>query len=278
MAPAVTGPVASMLQRALAALHDEDSALRAQLMGRMAAAVAFRDVEHRRPLLARQALQMARRLADKATLADVLASHWATHGPDTLDESIGLAEELGHVADEIGDSRLRTLAHARLIDYLLERGDIDGVQRELDALQRLARTRSERTFKWVLGVFAREVAELRARKRVEFLARLCPAIELRIEVGERAAPSGDLGVLPGKALVRLHELVAAYGDRLLHHENAGDGLVVAFEAVREGVPRQRRTVLESPLEVGVIGFEGLLEMLLALVVSRQRRSEQSERT
>ena len=163
MAPAVTGPVASMLQRALAALHDEDSALRAQLMGRMAAAVAFRDVEHRRPLLARQALQMARRLADKATLADVLASHWATHGPDTLDESIGLAEELGHVADEIGDSRLRTLAHARLIDYLLELGDIDGVQRELDALQRLARTRSERTFKWVLGVFEANHAHLEGR-------------------------------------------------------------------------------------------------------------------
>ena len=34
--------------------------------------------------------------ADKTTLADVLAStHWATHGPDTCDESIGLAEELG---------------------------------------------------------------------------------------------------------------------------------------------------------------------------------------
>jgi DNA-binding SARP family transcriptional activator/tetratricopeptide (TPR) repeat protein len=164
MAPAVTEPVAGQLQRALAALGDEDSPLRAQLMGRLAAARAFTGVEHRKPRLARQALEMARRVADNTALADVLAStHWAIHGPDTLRASMRLAEELGRLADELGDSRLRALAHGWLLDHLLELGDIDGVERELKALQHVAETRRERYFKWVVTVFRANHALLRGQ-------------------------------------------------------------------------------------------------------------------
>ncbi|HEX8157836.1 MAG TPA: hypothetical protein VF526_10670 [Solirubrobacteraceae bacterium] len=101
----VTRAVADLLQRALAGLGDDDCALRAQLMGRLAAASAYSAVEQRNgPGLAHQALQMARRVADKATLADVLASALsATRGPDSLRESLAIANELRRVADEVGD-------------------------------------------------------------------------------------------------------------------------------------------------------------------------------
>jgi tetratricopeptide (TPR) repeat protein len=152
---------ASVLQRALVALGDDDSPLRSQLMGRLA---MHTDIEQRGPMLARQALEIARRVADKATLADVLPSvMWATRGPDTLHESLALAAELGRVAQEVGDSRLRALAHEWLLDGLLELGDIDGVERELDALQRLADTRREHFFTWVLGVFQAGHALLQGR-------------------------------------------------------------------------------------------------------------------
>ena len=163
MSAAVIRPAAGLLQRALAALHDEDSALRAQLTGRLAAALAYTGVE-RKPVLARQALEMARRVADRATLADVLAStHRTTHGPDTLHKSMAIAEELGRVADEVGDCGLRALAHRWSLDHLLELGDTDAVEREFDALQRLAETRRERYFKWLLAVLRANHAYLEGR-------------------------------------------------------------------------------------------------------------------
>jgi DNA-binding SARP family transcriptional activator len=158
---ALTEPVAGLLERALAALPSDDSTLRAQLMGRLAGYTA---VAQRRPVLARQALRMARRLDDKATIADVLAStHWVTHGPDALHESLTLAAELGRVADECGNRLLRALAHRRLLDHHLELGDIEAVERELDALQRLAETRTERYVVWVLKVLRASYAHLGGR-------------------------------------------------------------------------------------------------------------------
>jgi tetratricopeptide (TPR) repeat protein len=164
LATAVTAPVADLLQRALATLSDDDSALRAQLMGRLAAAIAYRGVEDRRPQLACRALEMARRVADKETLADVLASSlWAIRGPDGLHESLAMARELGRLADEVGDDRLRALAHWWLLDHLLELGDADSVEREVETLQRLTEVRRERAFKWVLAVVEASRAHLAGR-------------------------------------------------------------------------------------------------------------------
>jgi DNA-binding SARP family transcriptional activator len=176
-AAALTRPVAGLLQRALAALGDEDSSLRAELMGRLAAALAYTGFEHRNPVLAHEALKMARRVADKATLASVLAStHRATGGPDTLRESLALAAELGRVADEVGDRRLRALAHTWLLDHLLELGDIEAVERELEALQRLAEARKEHYFKWLVGTFRGSHAHLQGRlEHCETLANVALA-------------------------------------------------------------------------------------------------------
>jgi predicted ATPase/DNA-binding SARP family transcriptional activator len=158
VAVAVTRTVADLLERALVALGEGDSALRAQLIGHLA---FYTDAQQRKPELAREALQMARRVADKATLADVLASiHWPTRGPDTVDESMALVVELGRVSDEVGDCRLRAIAHWWLLDHLLELGDIEAVERELEALQRLAQTRPERYFRWLFTALQANHAHL----------------------------------------------------------------------------------------------------------------------
>jgi DNA-binding SARP family transcriptional activator/tetratricopeptide (TPR) repeat protein len=157
----VTRPIVVFLERTLSALGDSDSPLRAELMSRLA---VYTDVEQRTALLARQGLEMARRVADKVTLADVIASTlWATRGPDTMHESMSLAAELGRLADDIGDRRLRTLAHRWLLEHLLELGDIDGAEREFEALQRLAATRRERSFAWLVAVFRASHAHLAGR-------------------------------------------------------------------------------------------------------------------
>ena len=168
LAVAVTQPVVDLLQRALLALGDEPSPLRAQLLGRLA---TFSDAT-RKPVIARQALDMARQVADPATLSGVIAATiWATNGPDTLHESLAMTRELGRLADDLGDSRLRALAHEWLLDHLLELGDIEAAEREFQALQRLAETRRERYFKWHVTAIRANHAHLRgAIERCEALA------------------------------------------------------------------------------------------------------------
>jgi predicted ATPase len=109
---AATEPVVAVMEKALAALPEEESALRARLMARLAAVVAFSRPEQRRPALAREALDIARRAGDKAALAEVLdASTWATTGPDNLDERMDMLRELARLATELGDISLRASAH-----------------------------------------------------------------------------------------------------------------------------------------------------------------------
>ncbi|MGH2941173.1 MAG: ATP-binding protein [Solirubrobacteraceae bacterium] len=207
--PAVTWRIVGLLERALAALRTDDSALRAQLMGRLAAALAYMGVEYHRPVVARQALEMARRVADKATLADVLASsHRAWRGPDVLHESLALARELGCLADEIGDGRLHALAHRWLLDFLLELGDIAGVERELKTLQRLADTRRERYFTWILTGRQASHAHLQGRlESCEMLAH--DALAHRFEGPDDAAAQifGMQMVFVRREQGRLEELV-----------------------------------------------------------------------
>jgi tetratricopeptide (TPR) repeat protein len=204
----VTRHVGDLLRLALGALEDEDSALRAQLMGRLAAHTEIK--QHK---LARQALEMARRVADKATLADVLASTLrATRGPDTLRESMALASELALVADEVDHSRLRALAHWRLLDLQLELGDVEALEHELEALQRLAETRREREFKWLMAVFRANHALLRGRvDDCETLAQ--DALALRFDGNDEVAAHafGAQLVFVRREQGRLDELVTRVG-------------------------------------------------------------------
>jgi tetratricopeptide (TPR) repeat protein len=156
---------AALLQRAIDRLGEDDNALRARLMGRLAAELAYAGSASRRPELAREALALARRDADNATLADVISTTtWSIRGPDTLDECLDLTRELARLADEVGDIRLRTYAQQWLIDFLLELGEIEGVERELHAWQRRAEPLSKRHYlAWLLAVVRARHAHLGGR-------------------------------------------------------------------------------------------------------------------
>jgi DNA-binding SARP family transcriptional activator/tetratricopeptide (TPR) repeat protein len=161
---AVTDRGVGLLRGALHALGDNDSALVAQLMGRLAAALAYMDPEQRRPALARKALEIARRVGDKPALADALATtHWATRGPDTLHECLASAHELGHVAHELGNVRFAAHAHEFLLDDLLELGDIQAVDRQLEALKELAEALRQRYPRWLVAMVQAKHAYLEGR-------------------------------------------------------------------------------------------------------------------
>lgn len=136
---AVIEPVIALLERALAALGEDDSPLRARVLSHLAAASSFAPAERRKPALAGTAVMMARRVGDRETLADVLAaSHWATRALDNLDERVETASELAGLAAELGDGRLEALGHYLLSADLLELGDIERVEHEQEALEALS--------------------------------------------------------------------------------------------------------------------------------------------
>jgi DNA-binding SARP family transcriptional activator len=171
---ATTEPSAGLLRRALDRLGEDDAALRAQLMGRLAAALAYSAAPDRRPELAREALALARRTADAATLADVLATtDWAIRGPDSLYECLAMTQELAQLADEVGDVRLRTYAQQWLVDHLLELGEIDRVERELQVWERRVEPLSKRHYLgWLLAVVRARHAHLGGRlEQAEAFAR-----------------------------------------------------------------------------------------------------------
>jgi len=78
-----------LLDRALAALDDRDSGLRARLMSRLAGMRAFSGIPKEKEALARAALEMARRVGDGRALAYVLsAAPWASGSPDDVEERL----------------------------------------------------------------------------------------------------------------------------------------------------------------------------------------------
>jgi DNA-binding SARP family transcriptional activator len=142
---AATGPGTDLLERTLGALGDRDSRLRARVMARLASAVAFGAPEQRRPALAYEALAMARRLGDRRTLMEVLAtSHMARWRPDNLAERRATASELAGFAAASGDGALEAVARRWTVTNLLELGAIDEAEGELALYDRLAHTLHQR--------------------------------------------------------------------------------------------------------------------------------------
>src|SRR6266851_3827870 len=144
----------SLLEEALAALGSADSKLRVALLARLARALFWSVAREQKELLSRQAVEMAQRIGDKATLASALrARRTALWSPDDLEERLATATEIVHLAEEVGDSELTLQGrHYRIVD-LLELGDIRAVDSEIEAYARLVETLRVPLYLWSLGLF-----------------------------------------------------------------------------------------------------------------------------
>jgi class 3 adenylate cyclase len=127
-----------LIEEALALLGEGDSAVRARLLARLAIAVYFvSDV--RREELAREAVAMARRVGDPATLAFALNdAHFVLTGPGTDLDRAQLASELMEVAERAGDHELAIEGRGMRLMDLLAAGEIEAVDREIPVYSREA--------------------------------------------------------------------------------------------------------------------------------------------
>jgi DNA-binding SARP family transcriptional activator/tetratricopeptide (TPR) repeat protein len=148
--PAIIG----LLEEALAALPDTDTALRARLLGRLAMELHFSDDPDRCRATARQSVALARRLRDPSTLAFALnARHWAQRGQDDIGELLAIADEIVRCAEPSAELELALQGHSwRLVD-LLELGQTQDVDDEIATCATLADRLGQPFYRsWVAGL------------------------------------------------------------------------------------------------------------------------------
>jgi len=114
-----------LLGAALTALGSKDSALRAQLLSRLAGVLYYSIASQRRVSLSREAIAVAQRLEDPDTEALVLGNaHFALLGPDNVEERLAFATRIVELAEAAGSTARAMSGHYwRLLD-LLQLGDI----------------------------------------------------------------------------------------------------------------------------------------------------------
>ena len=130
-----------LLEEALRALGEGDSVLRAQLLARLAAAIYWSESQERRDLLSGQAIDMAQRVGDKMAFAFALNGRgWALAGPDNIEQRLADATDLVRLADDEGLRHLSIAnqGHSQRLGFLLELGDLAGVDREIEYYRLLA--------------------------------------------------------------------------------------------------------------------------------------------
>jgi len=128
-----------LLQDALSGLSKEDSALRARMLARLAAATYWSAPFEQRETLSNEAVEMARRLGDPAVLAASLSSRrYALWSPENIRERIDGTAEILRLAEEAGDRERVLQAHRWLLTDFLEAGDIAAAEGEIQAHGRLA--------------------------------------------------------------------------------------------------------------------------------------------
>jgi tetratricopeptide (TPR) repeat protein len=190
---------AAALEETLQMIPAEDSPTRARLLASLASELHFTG-DTRRHDLGREAVEMARRLGDPATLAQVLAGTWfATWDPATPAERARMAEELTGLAGKLGDGLLEFHAGVALFLTATQQADMERADRGLAACVAAAERLAQPALRWRALYLQMNRATAAGRlEEVEDLAHRCE------EAGLAAAqPDTDLFSRPAPALARM---------------------------------------------------------------------------
>jgi tetratricopeptide (TPR) repeat protein len=151
-----------LLEEALTALPQADSALRARVLGRLAMELYWSSTREQRAIISQQAVEMARRLNDPATLAYTLhATLVALRGPEHPQDRLATAAEIIRLAEVIGDKELVLRGYIWRVVALLELGDIQAVDQDMAAYAQRAEELRQPLYMWVLTIWQAMRAELR---------------------------------------------------------------------------------------------------------------------
>jgi tetratricopeptide (TPR) repeat protein len=158
--------VITLLEDARAMLADSEDAgpVRARVLARLAAALRDQPDRGPRDALSREAVALARRCNDPATLAYTLAGRGAAlYGPDNPAERLAVAEELRAAARAVQNKELELEGEEDRALVFLETGRIPDYREALEAMQRLATELREPSARWLAGALQANRALLEGR-------------------------------------------------------------------------------------------------------------------
>jgi tetratricopeptide (TPR) repeat protein len=153
-----------LLDEALGELDPADGALRARLLARLASELAYAPADTRRHDLGQQAVAMAERVGDPATLGYALVRRLVVlMEPGNAKHREVLASSILDLARRTGDRELAADGSGWRLFARLELGDLAGVEQDLDALCRLAEETRHPHYRWLAAMFRAMRALLGAR-------------------------------------------------------------------------------------------------------------------
>ncbi len=180
--PGIPGDAAARLLRdALAGMPDGDSILRARLLSSLTRALVFSGAHEQAMQVHEQAIAMARRLGDPATIAAALrATVTARWLPERYAARVSTTVEAERLAQQIGDREHELDAASWRLFDLMELGDLKARAAEFAAYTRLA-DEVRQPFYQYIGVSSRAMMSL-FEGRLEDSERLAREA---LELGQR---------------------------------------------------------------------------------------------
>ena len=170
-----------LLEEALSAVSEEDSALRVRLLSRLASALRHGPTRARREHLIEEATQMARRIGDPVTIASALTAAQSTlHAPHTARLRLANASEIVALATDAGDRERLFDGHEHAFWASWELGDPDRRARELAATTRAAEDLRQPAQLWMLAAARATLALAQGR-----FADARELIQRAAEIGKR---------------------------------------------------------------------------------------------
>lgn len=187
--------LATLVTRALTALPPGDGSLRVRLLSERAIAQASTDTNDAAMRSVQDAVEMARRLADPATIAHALNANLALlWGPEDPPRRLALATEIVSLAEEARDREMMMMARAWRIGDLLALGDVAAVRREIATYGELAKEMRQPFFQWwhttqqvTLAHLAGQLADAHrlALAALQLGQRACPRDAEQVFAGEQ---------------------------------------------------------------------------------------------
>ena len=172
------------LEAALSASVVADSVERDRLLASLGLELTASMERKRRVRLSDEALAMARRLGDDATLTHVLTVRFYTlNSPDTLATRLSDTGELVEFAERLGDPAAVALAHFVRARAQTEHGGIEEARADLDVAERIAGELGQPTLRWYT-TWARAAHFLLS-------ARMAEAESFAMEAGRLAEVTGQ---------------------------------------------------------------------------------------
>lgn len=153
-----------LLEEALGALPPGASSLRAWLLARLSVASFLVAPDERRRELAEAAVRMAREIGDASALAHALAAHCdSISGPDGTEQRLAESTEIIRLADGAGNPPMQLLGRRLRLVALLELGDVNAADIEIDLFERTAAALRQPLYQWYVPLWRAMRAQMDGR-------------------------------------------------------------------------------------------------------------------